>query len=488
MTEKKATKAQRDFLTNAFEEYLVFLDKGQGLTDDKSQEIRKNGILIIDNITYEYAKAIIDNHKKSGGVYLPDNIGNSPIGKNLSEKGYYVSFKDFDNEAIKPNQKHAGRMIHAVLIMARSFYGIFHNEKYGENNKKPIKVSAEKISGNLIVDLDFAEDDVFLASAFYVLWEEYGNKNDEEPPKEYSNISNTEARRLVNKILNSPTKLESYRKSALLQDYDERLETMTITYKGSNKNSETYVFSIENFKTAFSRQVRNGAKVFTYCLALQNEQHRQELTFNLSDFVGENAPYSSLDSAYRGLKNIFSKLQKIVVTGESFVRGKPKRIISSPVVAIYDISYTNCKLVLHPYFASSPYFTLIPKWAFSLQDKDFMLVDYIYSLARQHTEDIRKGSGFNISLEAIRIYLGLPSAQDTQKHTEKIINPIDEAIDKIEDIQRATDRKDLIIKPMNISYKNISEYLNGYLRIELNKETAEHFINLKKKRITDSKG
>lgn len=480
MAEKKATKAQKEFLANAFEEYLAYLDNGQGITYETSEDIRKHGLFIIDNMPYEYAKAIKESHDKSKGVYLSNNIGNMPIGKDIRAKGYHSPFKSFDGE-IEPNKKHAGATIHAVLVFAREFYTIFHNAKYGKDNNVPIKCYADTVSGALIVDLEAAEPDVLLESAFYVLWEEYGNKDGKETPKEYSNISNTVMGGLVKKMLNAPTKLESYRKPALTQDYDDLLETMTITYKGSNKNSETYVFTIENFKTLFSRQVRNGAKVFTYCLKIQNEQHRLELTFSLSDFVGENAPYSSLDTAYRGLKNIFSKLQKIVITGESYVRGKPKRIISSPVVAIYDISYTTCRVTLHPYFANSPYFTLLPNWAFALQDKDFMFVDYIYSLARQHTKDIKESGGFNISLEAIRIYLGLPSAKDTQKHTEKIINPIDDAIEKIEDIQRATGKTDLIIKPMNISYKNITEYLNGYLRIELNKEATEHFTSIKKK-------
>lgn len=481
MTNKKATKTQKEFLINAFEKYLVYLDKGQGITFETSKDIKKYGLFIIDNISYEYAKAIKKDHEESNGVYLPDTFGDKPIGKDVRKKCYYCAFKSFDDDLIKPNRKYAGATIHAILVFAREFYTIFHNEKYGQNNNIPIKCYADTISGTLILDLETAEPDIFLASVFYVLWEEYGNKNNEEIPKEYSNISNTEAGKLIKKILHSPTKLESYRKSALIQDYDDRLEIMNITYKGNNKNGETYTFSIENFKTLFSRQVRNGAKVFTYCLKIQNEQHRSELTFSLSDFVGEDAPYSSLDSAYRGLKNIFSKLQKIVITGESYVNGKLKRIISSPIIAIYDVSYTTYKVTLHPYFASSPYFTFLPNWAFALQDKEFMFVDYIYNLARQHTKDIKESGGFNISLEAIRIHLGLPSVKDTQKHTEKIINPIDDAIEKIEDIQRAMGRIDFIIKPMNISYKNISEYLKGYLRIELNKETTQYFIDIRKK-------
>ena len=465
---RKATKPQKEFLQKAFTEYLSYLDKGQGLTDEASQDIEKYGLLVIENLPAEMAKDFKERHQASGGVYLPANV-TEPLGE-LEETSI---FKNFDKCSVKPNNEHAGAIIHLITAYSFSYYPVFHFEN---NPNEPIKYNFRR--STFSVSVDKINENIFLTALDYVL-SELSNATETDQLPEYSNISNTELGRLIKKTLNAPQKLESYRKSSLKKDYDELLGKMTITYTGSNKSSETYVLSIDNFKKMFHKQVRNGAKVFTYLLKEQNEQKTPELTFMLSDLVGENAPYKSLDTAYRGLDNILSRLQKIIARGEAFERGKSKQILSSPIVPLYKLSYKSCTVTLHPYFRESPYFTLLPSWAFALTDRNFMFIDYIYNMARQHTKEIKETGGFNVSLEAIRVYMGLPSPKDTQHHTEDIINPIDEAMEAVEDMQREKGRTDLKLKPMNCSYKNVSEYLQGFLRVELNQEATDYFNSIK---------
>jgi len=109
-------------------------------------------------------------------------------------------------------------------------------------------------------------------------------------------------------------------------------------------------------------------------------------------------------------------------------------------------------------------------------------------MARQYAEKIADERHFNISLEAIRVHLGLPTPEQAGTDPKRlIIDPIEKAIEDIEDGRRGTD---IYITPYyNPDYKNVREYLQGYLKIELDaKATAymEKIAGLKKQRLTQA--
>lgn len=148
--EKKATKPQKEFLKKAFTEYLSYLDKGQGITTQTSQGIEKYGLLIIENISYRAAADFKERHQESGGVYLPADV-TEPLG----EATDYSAFKSFDKCEIKPNQEHAGAIIHIILVFSLSLYPLFFSEKH--RNEKMIEGT-----------FDF-EEEIFLTAVNYVI-------------------------------------------------------------------------------------------------------------------------------------------------------------------------------------------------------------------------------------------------------------------------------------------------------------------------------
>lgn len=484
--------ANRETITQLFNDYLNFIKTGKELAEAEIKELQEQGGIIIGLLTDTAIANIMSYHEKSGGEFfvenfemfeLPETADESSIDpiQNLSEHQIYLELISTNN--LHFNRFHAGASIDELIRLTKNqFYKPTAYKRVTED--KRLIERCPDIADEIISSMT---DDYKTAAllSIKVLWDKdillsYPDLIPKEKLKDYEKIHNTSLAQVTKRIMDSPKRLTSKRAGQIKTFCDPLLEKMTITYTGSNKNSGSYVLEIENFKTLFAKQVKNGANVFTYLLKKQNEQNSNpEITFMLSEFIGENAPYTSDDTAYRGLKSIFSKLTGIKVTGTTFKNGKEQAIKEGHIIAYYELYYNKpCKVSLLPVFRDKTFFTIIPEWAFSLPDKPFMLLDYIYYLARQKTADIRKTGSFNIGLDYVRHHLGLPDPKETVKKTEKILNPIEEAIETIEVEQHKRGKTDLKITPIyNLDYKTVEEYLQGYLKIELEPEATEYFID-----------
>lgn len=480
MEEKKKT------LLKLFNDYVEFIKTGKKLEEAEVQEMQENGLFIIGLLTETAADNILSYHEKSGGEFFIENfeiedIETDYISQYISKQ--YELYTDIFSTNNLFNSFHAGASIDQIIRTTKDLFYKPTAYKRITENKRFMERSPE-IADEIISNMT---DDYKTAAllSIKVIWDKdillsYPDLIPKEKLKDYEKIHNTSLAQVTKRIMDSPKRLTSKRAGQIKTFCDPLLEKMTITYTGSNKNSDSYVLEIENFKTLFAKQVKNGANVFTYLLKKQNEQNSNpEITFMLSEFIGENAPYTSDDTAYRGLKSIFSKLTGIKVTGTTFKNGKEQAIKEGHIIAYYELYYNKpCKVSLLPVFRDKTFFTIIPEWAFSLPDKPFMLLDYIYYLARQKTADIRKTGSFNIGLDYVRHHLGLPDPKETVKKTEKILKPIEEAIETIEVEQHKRGKTDLKITPIyNLDYKTVEEYLQGYLQIELEPEATEYFID-----------
>jgi hypothetical protein len=103
-------------------------------------------------------------------------------------------------------------------------------------------------------------------------------------------------------------------------------------------------------------------------------------------------------------------------------------------------------------------------------------MEYVTYQARQNTKSIRETGKFKIGLETISNHIGLPSPKDTQKHTEKIIDPILTAITALEETQQGTEY--LFTPVYNENYKNAVDFLQGYLEIEIKGEMKNKLIEI----------
>jgi hypothetical protein len=243
---------------------------------------------------------------------------------------------------------------------------------------------------------------------------------------------------------------------------------------------------VERVKELFAKRVQNGAKIFNFLLQKLNEQNYQENTdFLLSELV-EAGVYANPDSAYRGLKTVTEKMLHIYIEGVVTIYENRKRKeiknLKAALIAQRAITYNKCRVTLPPIIRDfAPYITILPHWAYALQSENaYMLLDYIYYLARQNTDKLRDRGYFTINLDTIRMHLGLPTPEDVKaeqnrNYNKLIVSPIEDAITAIENGQRGND---LTITPIyNPEYKSIHEYLDGYLEIRLNGEASEYMVH-----------
>jgi hypothetical protein len=148
------------------------------------------------------------------------------------------------------------------------------------------------------------------------------------------------------------------------------------------------------------------------------------------------------------------------------------------IIGAHKVTYKKCVASLPVILREcTPYITILPRWGYALQSENaYMLLDYIYYLARQNTDKIRERGYFTISLDTIRQHLGLPSPEEVKDghgsdYNKLIIKPIEDAITAIEEKQEGQ----LKIAPMYATdYKNIHEYLNGYLEIRMSGISFEY--------------
>lgn len=220
-------------------------------------------------------------------------------------------------------------------------------------------------------------------------------------------------------------------------------------------------------------------KCFAFVLVQCNDQHyASEIGFPLQAMV-DNGMYSSISNARRGFKDNIEKIMAMTFKGTS---KKGRTVIEEQggkLIYHYEIKKNYVTLSFNEKINVSfmaQYFTLLPKFSFALSNNAFSLLEYIFFLARQNTRTIKERGSFNIGLRAVRDYLNLPHEDDTKDHTKLIRNPIETAIEQIEE---ANNNASFTITPVyNEDSRNIREWLDGYLQIGLREEFAETFIKI----------
>lgn len=303
-----------------------------------------------------------------------------------------------------------------------------------------------------------------------------------KPLENYIFLPNNSIHQLIKQALNSPQKVAAVKKGIISTRRNTITEDISITYNGQDGSIVT--IELARAKELFKDRVRGGAKMYNFFLQKTNEQYRQEKTTFLLQELVDLGIYANKDSAYRGIKTITDKMMNMHIEGImiEYEGGKKKerRNIKAALIAQRDISYTACHILLPPIIReNTKYITILPEWNYRLSENGFMLLDYIYFLARQNAEKIKKEHIFTISLEAIRVRLGLPTPEKAGKDPKRLIlEPIEKAIEDIEDQRDGTDIK--ITPVYNPDYKNIHEYLQGYIEIQLDKKAEAYMFKIAK--------
>lgn len=230
-------------------------------------------------------------------------------------------------------------------------------------------------------------------------------------------------------------------------------------------------------------------KLFVLALIKANEQaiHDGQLTKNYISFplqeLIDTGFYSTPQSARKGFNAGMDTLTSLKIKGHIQQTKKKGSSIDALEVLFTGarIERGQCTIFFNERISWSfiaQYFTILPRYYFRLPNRASDLLYYIFYLARQHTKDIEERGYFTISFRAIQHRLQLPSEVGNNNPDRTIKQPIEEAIEQIEDGHSGLyGNEDFSLLPVYDEYAPIANFLdNGYLRVELKGSFAETFI------------
>ena len=218
------------------------------------------------------------------------------------------------------------------------------------------------------------------------------------------------------------------------------------------------------------------------CIDDNGQLFQQEARIPIKNLVGPGM-YKTRQSAEKALKKITPQLAGIVTT--SYGRGSTH---SRPFFIGIDSDASEIRARINPEIAWGDvlkYYTYIPDYYRTLPPTAASLFFYIFLRARQNAKAIKERGYFTIGYRAIWDWLGLPDDTATKNPGRDIKDPIDTAIEQIEEAQRqrginAPDgNPGFTLEPTVDDDLPITQYLDtGYLKVGLKGEYSEHFSEL----------
>lgn len=244
------------------------------------------------------------------------------------------------------------------------------------------------------------------------------------------------------------------------------------------------------FMNAEKMQGKGVKKCFAFLLTKSNEQHfNPVISFSLNELV-ERGMYSDSNNARRGLKAALDTLQNIKFSG-TIKKGKNKSIVQAEAGVLfyhYKIKNSSVEVSVNENFNIefiAAYYALFPQFAYALSNSNaFDLCEYIFMQARTNSQAIKDKSSLTISFKKIREILALPEESDIEnkrnwKPKQYVIDPILSAIEDLTTEAAKSKYKDFEITAVyDPDYKNLSEFLEGYIKITFKGEVYSSLIKI----------
>lgn len=301
-------------------------------------------------------------------------------------------------------------------------------------------------------------------------------------------IPNGEPLQLIYRVISSksgrlPSSSKKNRHEKITTEQSKKGNLIKITRTNEQKESSIAI-TFSQAETFLTKQSKTFAKVMTFVLEKMTAQNFQnQVTLSLQEMV-DRGMYSTKNNALKGAKSFFEQQKEMTLSGT--VKAGRRTIAEEGGILFYHYSLKNGYLTFdaNPKFNFNfiaSYFTQLPSFAYSLNNNAFLMVRYIFSIARQNTKSIKEKGSFTISLDSVRENIGLPSIDEVKnrKYKQFIIDPIEDAIEEIEKaLQNLEEAKDcaFTITPYGTDTSNIMEWLQGYLEIGLKGDFSKTFV------------
>lgn len=233
-------------------------------------------------------------------------------------------------------------------------------------------------------------------------------------------------------------------------------------------------------------QSTSAMKLFIFLLSKANQQNfNPVIYFSLQELVNIGM-YSNITNARAGFKQHITAVQSLQMAGE--IKKGRKNIKQEGGVLFYNhkIDQNGVTVWVNEnfnieYLAS--YYTILPAWAWSLNNSAFEILLYIFMKSRTERKDT-----FNLSLSIIREKLALPTKEEYIEKGKKfkagqyVKQPIIETIDNIIEAIRANKDENISIEPHYIVNDNsLDEWLKGCVSVTIKGEYTEKLKEIQSK-------
>lgn len=307
--------------------------------------------------------------------------------------------------------------------------------------------------------------------------------------EDFYNLPTSPATDTVMKIMGAGSELASLKESKTSHS-----QTIEVLQKGNKRQVivtsgvSTVTLELSDIDKLIGSN-KAAKKMFIFSLIKMNEQaysdgalRRDYIQFPLTELI-DTGNYKTPQSARKGFNNAMDLLTSLKLKGTLEI-SKKRTEEQSAIEVLFtgaNIKKGTCTIYLNPrinWGFVAQFYTILPKYCFTLPNRAFDLLYYIFYIARQRVKDIEEKGYFTIGLRAIQERLNLPSEVNNKNPQITIKDPIEKAIEEIEE-----ESKDLefTITPIYDLDAPIANYLsNGYLKIGLSGKYATDFIALSK--------
>lgn len=282
--------------------------------------------------------------------------------------------------------------------------------------------------------------------------------------------------------------------------------SITFIQRGENdvieftlKDKDLCCMLLEPGKTGIPKAGRKNGdlrKMLAFILITCNDHgFRSPVTFSLHDLV-KVGMYSDYVSARRGFEKnmprIFNGFDYSIKRkrGGSVTETKSSANSGTGIgeghgfISSYELPPGSSWVTINidPNFdisAIAEFYTILPKWALALDPSPFAMVNYIFYRGRQNSAQIADKGYFNVSLDRLRDYMGLPEYTGTNDYN-RVKRPIMTALEKVEEAIFKNNDNDLKITPCikdgDISTATTQKWLfDGFLVVEFSGRYREYF-------------
>lgn len=299
---------------------------------------------------------------------------------------------------------------------------------------------------------------------------------------------------LLARVLNAggpPSRSRTNRHEQILYLYNTERNAAQYTRKNKGKEQTVTVYDPQNTLKGGGKVI---GKLFFFMLQRWEEGgYGRQFSFPLQDIVNLDM-YSNLDTARKGIKTFMGRQALIQLSQQvSITKDGKKQKENIGGVVFYHHKITNNEVTIYvndqmPFTLLANFFTMLPLFAFGLSTKAFFIVQYIMYLARQNGDALQANNGkFTIKIDSVRQYLELPVPEAVKdfKYKEKIQEPIETAIEEIEEALRKhhdeLQEYSFTITPHYTEDGSIGTWLAGDLEIQLQPDYAKRFIQIAQK-------